>query len=114
MQFKMKDSIAEKGDKARLHNGIIAQTVAKTFEDFGLDASRYGLFCYDEWDEDKNKYDAEGNLIYEGTEAGNLYSIRYEEALCMEAAYQRRENARLKKRIADLEERLAALELKVS
>lgn len=47
-------------------------------------------------------------------EAGNEYSIRYEEALCMEAAYQRRENARLKKRIADLEERLAALELKAS
>lgn len=93
---------------------MIAQNIKSVFESSGLDASKYGLFCYDEWDAEEAAYDDEGNVVRQGQEAGNLYSLRYEEALCMEAAFQRRENARLKKRIADLEERLAALELKAS
>ena len=115
VQFKFSSSVAEKGQKnARLHSGVIAQDIGEVFSGFGLDASRYGFFCYDRWDAEEASYDGDGNLKTEAREAGDSYSIRYEEALCMEAAYMRRENARLKKRIADLEERLAALELKVS
>ncbi len=115
IRFKFNDSIAEKGaDRARYHSGLIAQRIAEAFSSRGLDASAYGLFCYDEWDAEPEVLDQNGELVRHGHDAGNLYSVRYEEALCMEAAFQRRENARLKKRIADLEERLAALELKVS
>lgn len=109
VQFKMKDAVAKKGEQARLHNGMIAQTIKRIFEESELDAGDYGLFCYDEWDEEKNQYDDDGNVIYEGQEAGNLYSLRYEEALCMEAAYQRRKNKILENRISELENQLASV-----
>ena len=112
-QFKMKDSVQEKGiDKARLHNGLIAQQIDTIFKNYNLDASKYGLFCYDEWETEEDVLDDENNIIELGQAGGNLYSVRYEEALCMEAAYMRRENARLKERLAALEERLAVLEMK--
>lgn len=44
------------------------------------------------------------------TTAGNLYSIRYEEALCMEAAYQRRRADRADARLGAIEARLSTLE----
>jgi hypothetical protein len=46
--FRFKDAVSKKGDDARLHNGIIAQDLIEVFESEGLDAHRYGLFCYDE------------------------------------------------------------------
>ena len=47
--FKWNDAVAEKGDNARIHFGVIAQKVAKLFADNGLDPARYGLFCHDTW-----------------------------------------------------------------
>lgn len=46
-KFKFKDSVAEKGDAARIHVGAIAQEVAAAFVAEGLDANRYGVFCSD-------------------------------------------------------------------
>lgn len=46
--FRFKDVVSKKGDDARLHNGVIAQDLIEAFESEGLDAHRYGLFCYDE------------------------------------------------------------------
>ena len=40
------------------------------------------------------------------TEAGDLYSLRYEECFAVEAAYQRRRADRLEARIAALENKL--------
>ena len=114
-QFKFTDSVDEKGlDAARLHAGAVAQSIDAAFSAAGLDAGRYGFFCHDSWEAKEAEYDENGSLLNSPREAGDRYSLRYEEALCMEAAYMRRENARLKKRVADLEERLAALELKIS
>ena len=49
--YKFNDSIEQKGiDNARVHFGLGAQTVKKAFEDAGLDAFKYGLLCYDEWE----------------------------------------------------------------
>ena len=93
---------------------MIAQRLEEKFRNANEVLSKYGLFCYDEWDAVEARKDENGAIVEPAVEAGNEYSIRYEEALCMEAAYQRRENARLRARIADLEERLAALELKLS
>jgi len=105
-QFKFKESIKEKGDKARLHTGLIAQRIVEIFEADGLNATKYGLVCYDSWGEynipDPNSENGTRTLP-----AGNLYSLRYEEALCLEAAYQRY-------RANKLEERIAALEAKLS
>lgn len=114
MQFRFSDAIAEKGAGARLHFGAVAQDIRDAFAASGLDASAYGFFCYDKWEATPELRAADGEILQEAAPAGDLYSLRYTEVLCMEAACQRRENARLKKRLADLEERLAALELKVS
>lgn len=129
--FQFKDAIEKKGeDSARLHMGVIAQQVQRAFEAKGLDAFRFGLLCYDEW-EAKDAvvetvkrlvsdavYDESGNeissAVYEDVveeiepamEAGNRYSIRYSEALVLEAAYQRRRADRIEARLQALEERL--------
>jgi len=103
-QFQFKDAIAEKGESARIHTGTIAQRIKEVFEAHDLDAFRYGLLCYDEWDAETEDADDKGNVVQEAREAGNLYSLRYEEALCMEAAYQRRRADRLEARIEALEE----------
>lgn len=113
-QFQMLSSVAEKGaDKARLHSGLIAQRIEAAFEARGLDACRYGLFCHDTWEEQPEQRDENGIVIEEAREAGDEYSLRYEEALCMEAAYQRRRADRAEARLAALEERLATIEAKL-
>jgi hypothetical protein len=61
-KFKMKGG-------TRTHVGVIAQDVKAAFEAEGLDAHKYGLFCYDEWEDE------------ETGEKKSLYSIRYEELL---------------------------------
>ena len=90
-KFRFKDAVAEKGDKARIHFGVVAQEVANAFQAEGLDANNYGLFCYDEWEEqpevtmpvlDKFKKDTgETKVITEYRPAGNRYGIRYDELI---------------------------------
>jgi hypothetical protein len=45
--FKFRDSVANKGDKARKHVGVIAQDVREAFAAEGLNAEDYGMFCSD-------------------------------------------------------------------
>jgi len=47
--FKFNDSVEAKGDKARIHIGVIAQDVKAAFESEGLNADEYSLFCSDTW-----------------------------------------------------------------
>lgn len=47
--FKFNDSVAEKGDGARIHVGVVAQDVQDAFVAEGLDPYKYGLFCSDTW-----------------------------------------------------------------
>ena len=52
-KYRWKSAVAEKGDDARIHFGIIAQDLQAAFEAEGLDAARYGMWCSDTWtDED--------------------------------------------------------------
>ncbi|MBO9724303.1 MAG: tail fiber domain-containing protein [Novosphingobium sp.] len=57
VRYKFKDAVAEKGDGARWHTGLIAQQVRDAFIAHGLDATKIGsknaLLCYDEWDEER-------------------------------------------------------------
>ena len=48
-KFRWKSSVAEKGDDARIHFGIIAQDLQAAFEAEGLDAGRYAMFTSDTW-----------------------------------------------------------------
>jgi hypothetical protein len=73
--FKFNDAVEKKGDSARIHFGVYAQELKEVFESEGLNAYDYGLFCYDQWDD---QYDQDGNLRYE---SGDRFSIRYEELL---------------------------------
>jgi hypothetical protein len=92
-KFRFKDAVAEKGDGARWHIGVIAQQVKAAFESEGLDAFAYGLLCYDEWpDMYDDVYDTEGKPTGQKVlvlAAGNRYGIRYEEALALECAFLR-------------------------
>lgn len=132
MQYRLKDAVAAKGEEARIHAGLIAQDIKEAFESAGLDPFRYGVLCYDEWEDEVVEHPAEyewitvpavlddegneveperqeqGELIKEAwtevvREAGHRYSVRYEEAFALECALQRRTTQRLEQRLAALE-----------
>ncbi|MDF7702150.1 tail fiber domain-containing protein [Enterobacter hormaechei] len=120
-------------DGARWHVGVIAQRAQEAFIRHGLDPHRFAFFCYDpektfpavyetvpatyevvpaEYDENGFEIKPEEHrivepehqkLISEEYTVGEKYGIRYEEALVIEAAFQRRNYVRLLKRIEALE-----------
>jgi Pectate lyase superfamily protein/Chaperone of endosialidase len=77
--FKFNDAVEKKGDRARIHFGVIAQEVKSAFEAEGLVAEKYAVFCYDEWDAQEEVKDNKGNVIQPAREAGNRYGVRYDE-----------------------------------
>jgi hypothetical protein len=48
--YRWIESVAAKGDLARVHHGVIAQQVRDALAAHGIDGTRYGLLCYDEWE----------------------------------------------------------------
>ena len=123
--FQMADAVQAKGAAARIHAGVVAQEVAEAFAAEGLDASRYGLFCYDSWEDvyddvpvvdEPAVYDDDGMILVPEkthmerrlvTPAGDAYGVRYAEALALECAYQRWKLEQIEARIAALESRPA-------
>lgn len=79
--FKYKDAVQLKGDKARIHFGVIAQELVEVFESEGLDAHSYGVVCLDEWQSEPEITDEAGCVVREGIEGGSRYGVRYEELL---------------------------------
>ncbi|MDM2897253.1 tail fiber domain-containing protein [Citrobacter sp. Cpo030] len=126
VQFKYLDRVEEKGeDGARWHFGVIAQRVHEAFERHGLNGFEYGLICYDRWEDspaqyrdltqeeiDSGEYSSIQTKVMVSPEvkAGDKWGIRYEEALALEAALQRRNYRRLLVKYADLASRIEALE----
>jgi len=111
--YRWLDAVEAKGDAARLHAGVTAQTVMAAMEAEGLDPFAYGFVCYDEWEaEEAEEGTPEQPEIVEdgvvtqphqpampglpGRAAGNRYGVRYEELAMFILAAQ--------------EQRLAALE----
>lgn len=79
-KFKFKDAVSAKGEKARIHFGVGAQTVKSIMEKHGLNAFDYGLLCYDEWEQSNRVVvDDSGNDVEVSSPAGNRYGIRYDE-----------------------------------
>lgn len=122
-RFKYRDAMAEKDAAARWHIGLIAQHIHAAFAARGLDAFGLGLLCHDAWAEEREPIyatgvDEDGNEINVPTgetrvtlEAGDRWSLRYEECLALEAAWQRRRGDRLEAAIAAIEDRLAAADI---
>jgi hypothetical protein len=52
-KFRWKDKVAEKGDEARIHFGIIAQDLQDAFAAEGLDAGRYAMFISSTWTDEE-------------------------------------------------------------
>jgi hypothetical protein len=82
--FRWKDSVAEKGDNARTHTGVIAQDVQAAFTAEGLDAVDYALFISSTWWETQTEVpaveavaevtDDDGNVTTEAVEAVDAYT----------------------------------------
>ncbi len=119
--FRFVESVAEKGDRARVHFGLVAQHMRDVFQIHGIDGLHYGVLCYDRWaatpavaaiEAQDAVVDDEGRTIVPAVEghdavpakpAGDIWGVRYDLASSIEAAYQRRRADRLEARIAALE-----------
>ena len=113
-QYKFNDATEKKGEKARYHTGYLAQDIQAECEKQKINASDYGLFCYDELEEQEEvaeeietekdgKKVKEKHVIQPKREKGDIYALRYEEVLVVECKYLRRCIARLTARIEELE-----------
>lgn len=127
-QYQFLDRIEAKGaDNARWHVGIIAQRAKAAFEKHGVDPTSFAFFCFDEektypaiYETLPAEYDNEGNLIKdersilvsEEVTIPARYSIRYEEALILEAALNRRELKRQKYIIDEIMRVISTCEFK--
>ena len=116
--YRWKESVEEKGvDKARIHTGVIAQTVKTELEAEGLDPSKYAFYCQDTgWYKDGVLLGdgiTHGPGVYDklndetpstvGFTSTTTYAIRYVELLSFLAAYN-------EQRFTSIESRLTALE----
>ena len=52
-KYRWISSVAEKGDDARIHFGIIAQDLQAAFAAEGLDAGRYAMFIHSTWTDEE-------------------------------------------------------------
>ena len=102
--YQFIDRVEKKGqDGARWHFGVIAQRAIAAFTKHGLDWTKYAIFNYDKWEAKPAIYADDGVVIHEAIEAGDKYTVNYEEALILESVSQR-------DRCDSIEARLSALE----
>lgn len=100
-RYRFKQVGTGKGQKGRWHVGLVAQAVHSAFAARGLDAFELGLLCRDAWDEEREPVMAKrsGKMMPHRTRqvqaAGDRWGLRYDECFAMEAAWVRRELARL-------------------
>jgi hypothetical protein len=100
-KFRWKDAVAEKGDDARIHFGIIAQDLQDAFTAEGLDAGRYAMFISSTWWETQTEvsaveaveaveatYDEDGNELTPAVEA-----VEAKEAYTRTDTYETQEEA---------------------
>lgn len=122
-QYKFNDAVETKGKSARYHIGYVSQDIQSALDKGGVNASDYGFFLYDAWDEQEEisheeEYTEESQTKDGTTETvtktrkvidtpyrakGDSYGLRYTECLVVECAYLRRCIARLTARIEELE-----------
>jgi hypothetical protein len=105
VRYRFRAAVAEKGDAARWHVGLVAQQVRDAIDARMGDgaAQRWGLLCHDAWDAQAEARDDEGVVVRPARAAGERWGLRYEECLALEAAWQRHAIAALADRVAALE-----------
>ncbi|MGU5716518.1 tail fiber/spike domain-containing protein [Aeromonas taiwanensis] len=109
--YQFTDRVEKKraeGKEARWHFGIVAQRAIAAFVNHGLDWTKYSIFNYDKWDSSPAEtniipavLDEEGNeveperveVLSPAIEAGDKYTINYEEALILAEAVRREDQA---------------------
>lgn len=79
--FRWKNAQSDKGSKARIHIGVIAQDIRDAFSAEGLSAFDYGILCHDSWEAKPEQRDKKGNTIAPAMPAGERYGVRYEELM---------------------------------
>ena len=73
-KYRWKDAVVKKGDKARIHFGIMAQDLQDAFTAESLDASKYSMFCSDTWWEKEITVDAVEEDIEKGLVAKDAFT----------------------------------------
>lgn len=77
------DTCEPEGWEARKHGGPTVQAAMAIMEANGLDPFAYACFCYDQWEAEGATYDEDGEVLTPAREAGDRYSFRKEELLCL-------------------------------
>jgi hypothetical protein len=123
--FKWKDKVAEKGDAARTHTGVIAQQVEAAMSDAGLDASKYAFWCSNTWwekDVEVAAVEANEEKLIEAQDAYTRTDTYYTKDEAPEGATERTRmgvrypellafiGAATEQRLTSIESRLTALE----
>ena len=80
-KYRWKDAVAEKGDDARIHVGIIAQDLQAAFAAEGLDAGRYAMFISSTWWEHEGQTYETAEEAPEGAVERTRLGVRYPELL---------------------------------
>lgn len=117
--FKMRDAMALKGAAARRHFGLIVEEALAAFTARGLDLTDTSIACLvkiaavaahaavnEELDDDGNVAVLAQDAVA-ARDADEVWNAAYIEALCLEAAWTRRELGRHETRLAALEAKIA-------
>jgi hypothetical protein len=82
-KYRWIDAVAEKGDNARIHFGIIAQDLEDAFTAEGLDAGRYAMFTSTTWwEHEGEKYNEQAHIPEDVTATEvTRRGVRYSELL---------------------------------
>jgi hypothetical protein len=80
-KYRWKSAVAEKGEEARIHFGIIAQDLQAAFAAEGLDAGRYAMFISSTWWEHDGKIYDTAEEAPEGATERTRLGVRYPELL---------------------------------
>ena len=105
-KFRWKDSVAEKGEEARIHFGIMAQDLQDAFTAEGLDAGQYAMFISNTWWETQTEVPAveavEATEDTEAIEATDAYILTSTYDTAEEAPEGATERTRLGVRYTEL------------
>lgn len=112
------DGCEPEGREARKHGGPTVQAAMAIMEAHGLDPMEFACFCYDQWEAQPEQWhewaeelgedgdvirEAGRELVQEAVEAGDRYSFRKEELLCLIVSAMAAQHDALEARVAALE-----------
>lgn len=109
--FQFLESVAKKGDAARLHVGMTVQRAIEVLQSHGLDPMAYSFICHDAWEAWEVHYEANpdaGTPAWVETHpAGDRYSFRPDGLLAFILRGLAQTQSDFSTRLAALESRLA-------